>query len=85
MLNLRSLAFILASARRRARAFSFAAFDSDRMSGRKQATKAAKTAAKMDTKIAILSMLASCGQFTSSRPGRGIAVLSSPEMQSTKI
>ena len=78
MLSLRSLAFILASAIRRARALSCAALDRspDRISGRKMATK---RATKMATKWAVASMPVSYEQFTPSRLGRDIPVLSSPK------
>jgi hypothetical protein len=61
MLSLRSLAFILASAIRRARALSCAALDRspDRNSGRKMATK---MATKIATKVAVASISVSCEQ-----------------------
>ena len=49
MLSRRSLAFILASAIRRARAFSSAAFAPNRNNGRKIARKIARMLAKMAT------------------------------------
>jgi hypothetical protein len=63
MSSLRSLAFILASAIRRARALSSAALDRspDIISGRKMA---AKMATKIDAKMAVVCILVSCEQFT---------------------
>jgi hypothetical protein len=83
MLSLRSLAFILASAIRRARALSSAALhrSPDIIRGR----KLAKMATKMATKMAVASMSVSNEQFTLSRLGRDIPALSSPKIQSTQI
>jgi len=83
MLSLRSLAFILASAIRRARALSCAALhcSPDRISGRKMATK---RAANMATNPAA-SMSVSYEQSTPSRLGPDIPALSSPRIQSTQI
>jgi hypothetical protein len=66
MLSLRSLAFILASAIRRALSLSCAAVDRspDRNSGRKMATK---MAAKIATKVEVASMSVSCEEFTALR------------------
>jgi len=72
MLSLRSLAFILASARRRARALSCAALhrSPDSMSGRKTAENmATKTLTKMATSLAF-SMSVSSEEDTLSRLGR---------------
>ena len=67
MLSLSSLAFILASAIRRARALSSAALhcSADKISGRKMATKmATKTPVKMAIRTAAVSMSVSYEQFT---------------------
>jgi hypothetical protein len=73
MLSLRSLAFILASARRRARALFSASFHRfpDSISGRKVATKmATKTDTKILTKTAVDSMSVPYEESTPSRLGR---------------
>ena len=77
MLSLRSLAFILASAIRRARALSCAALHRfpDRISGRKMR----KMATKMPTKMAVASMSVPYERFTPSRLGLDIPALSSPK------
>ena len=76
-MNLRSLAFILASARRRARALSSAAFDIK--SGRNARKMATKTPTEMLTKMAVACMSVSYEEFTPSRLGRDIPALSSPK------
>ena len=80
MLNLRSLAFILASAIRRARALSSAALHwfPDRISGRKMAMKIAM-------KMAVACMSVSYEEFTPSRLGRGIPALSSPRINQRRF
>jgi hypothetical protein len=75
MLSLSSLAFILASARRRARALSCAAFHRfpDIISGRKMATKiATKMLTEMLTKMAVASMSVPHEQLIPSWLGRDI-------------
>ena len=68
MLSLRSLAFIVASAIRRARALSCAALhrSPDRISGRKMATKRATNMAANIATNRAASMSVSCEQFTPS-------------------
>ena len=84
MLSLRSLAFILASAMRRARALSCSALDSavKAIRGRKMATKIAP---KMATKIGGACMVLSYEKFTPSRLGRDILPLSSLKIQSRRF
>jgi hypothetical protein len=88
MLSLRSLAFILASAIRRARALSSAALhcSPDRISGTKMATKRATNMAINAAINRAASMSASCEQSIPSLGSDGtIPVLSSPKTQSTQI
>ena len=83
-MSLRSLAFILASAIRRARDLACAAVHSfpDRISEKKMATK---RPAKMAIKMAVACMSVSNEKFTPSRLGRGIPKLTSPKIQSAQI